>query len=540
MSNPSKSWITELALKSVFDGSVERSKSADDFRKAFLWAVLVGIGYAVGTRVGFALTPRTEPIAAFWPPNAMLLAGFLLIARRHWWLLLLAVLPAHLLVQLGHGVPLIPALGWFVSNTAEAVLGAYLITEAQEPAECFEHVRGLVVFLALGVIGAPLLTSFLDAAVVVGTGMGRGYWLLWTVRLVSNMLAGLTVVPTVVLFGLYGPEWFRKADWKKYAEAAGLVLVVAFISRFAFASRDFSNGQFQLLYILLPVLLWASLRFGLGGLSATLLTISIVSAWCAVRGVGPFSSESAGHTAALQLFLCSLALPFMFLGVLLAQQKETTTSLRQSQMRLIDSQEQERRRIARELHDGVGQSLALLEIEAAQLVEDFDYPEKSKLDSFIRQLSEVSEITREISHGLHPSQLEYLGLAGALERLCREITKEHRVLDVEFIRDGLPEDLDSDISLSLYRVAQEALHNAAKYSGARHIYVRLCTKEGQVRMEVADDGIGFVRRRKEGHGIGLDNMRERMELIGGRLSIESAPYKGTSVQASVPVKRAAA
>jgi signal transduction histidine kinase len=233
----------------------------------------------------------------------------------------------------------------------------------------------------------------------------------------------------------------------------------------------------------------------------------------------------------LQVFLCAISLPFMFLGVVLSQQRVTEQSLRDSRLRLIDSQEKERRRIARELHDGVGQSLALLQIELSQLEVECDPPMQSKLEDLARKVSDVSNVTREISHGLHPSHLEYLGLSRSLDKLCREFAQD-RLLDIEFVKGELPEHLDPEVSLSLYRVAQEALHNAAKYSRARHVEVRLW-------MEIVDDGVGLAARRNDQVGMGMESMRERMELVGGAISIESAPMKGTKVRASVSLVRTA-
>jgi integral membrane sensor domain MASE1 len=138
-------------------------------------ASLVAIGYYVGTRVGFALTPSGQPNSTFWPPNAILLAAFLLAPRRLWWTFLLTVLPAHLLAQLQTGVPTSTALGWFISNTSEALIGALCITRFANQKSLFDSVRGVFVFVVFGVILAPFATSFLDAAAVVITHWGRGY-----------------------------------------------------------------------------------------------------------------------------------------------------------------------------------------------------------------------------------------------------------------------------------------------------------------------------------------------------------------------------
>jgi signal transduction histidine kinase len=267
--------------------------------------------------------------------------------------------------------------------------------------------------------------------------------------------------------------------------------------------------------------------------------ISVVATWCAVHGHGTFTSESIAESVLyLQVFLCVTSLPFFALAAVLAQHRETAKSLRESRARLIDSQEQERRRIARELHDGVGQSLALLESALAQFADESHTMARSRLQEFLKEVSDIAKVTREISHGLHPSHLEHLGLVGALKKLCRDFSHDGD-LSVSLIEADLPEDLPSDISLAMYRVAQEALHNVEKYSGARQVEVRLKVQGGQLRMQIVDDGVGFAPARAAAKGIGISSMRERMELIGGMIEITSAPMKGTQIEAIVPIDAAA-
>jgi integral membrane sensor domain MASE1 len=196
------------------------------FWQSLAIAALVAVGYYVGTIVGFWLTPSSQPISTFWPPNAILLAALLLIPRRTWWIILLAVLLAHLIAQQRSGVPLPTAVGWFIGNTGEAVVGAMCISHFTNQRRVFERVRGVLVFLIFGVVFAPLVTSFVDAAVVVWTGWGNGYWLLWTERLFSNMLAALTIVPTIVAPIALGvcALWIGRAERIPLADRAGIDL----------------------------------------------------------------------------------------------------------------------------------------------------------------------------------------------------------------------------------------------------------------------------------------------------------------------------
>src|SRR4029077_19365639 len=139
-------------------------------------ALLVAVSYYAGSQIGFFFTPADQPISTFWPPNAILLGVFLLTPPRIWWVFVLAVLPAHLLIQLQVGVPVLSAVGWFVGNTSEALLGAGCIQFLKKDTSLFETVKGVVIFLAFGVGLATLVTSFLDAGSTVLTGAGHNYW----------------------------------------------------------------------------------------------------------------------------------------------------------------------------------------------------------------------------------------------------------------------------------------------------------------------------------------------------------------------------
>jgi signal transduction histidine kinase len=204
--------------------------------------------------------------------------------------------------------------------------------------------------------------------------------------------------------------------------------------------------------------------------------------------------------------------------------------------KLIEAQEQERRRIARELHDDIGQRLALLSIELAQLRQTYpnpaDFP--GRIDRLQTQTSEIAADVQSLSHELHSSRLQYLGLAAALSGFCQEFSEQQKV-EVDFATHDLPISLSPEISLCFFRVLQEALHNAAKHSGVRDFEVRLWGAPDEIHLTVGDRGVGFdVEATKASRGLGLISMQERLKLLNGTLSIESQPQEGTTIHASVP------
>jgi signal transduction histidine kinase len=220
------------------------------------------------------------------------------------------------------------------------------------------------------------------------------------------------------------------------------------------------------------------------------------------------------------------------------ERKLAAEALSSVSRRLIEAHEEERRRIARELHDDINQRLALLEIELEQ-VETTSLGLSAEatvhLRAFKQRLSEVASDVQAISHRLHSSKLEYLGLASAIRSFCKELSQRQKV-EIKFTCDSIARTLPQEISLCLFRVAQEALLNCVKHSGVREFDVDLREVGEQIQLTVSDSGVGFdLATMANNPGLGLISMHERIRLIKGTISILSEPMKGTRVQAHAPV-----
>jgi signal transduction histidine kinase len=205
--------------------------------------------------------------------------------------------------------------------------------------------------------------------------------------------------------------------------------------------------------------------------------------------------------------------------------------------RLIEAQEQERTRIARELHDDFSQRLALLAVELDELRQNPPIlPEiRRRMGGLHKQVSEIATDIQTLSHELHSSKLEYLGIAAAVRGFCQEFSEQQDV-EIDLRSHDLPSSLSPDISLCLFRVLQEAVHNSAKHSGVRHVEVRLWGTSDEIHLAISDSGAGFdSEAAKKGRGLGLISMEERLKLLKGTLSIESLPKRGTSIHARVPL-----
>jgi signal transduction histidine kinase len=503
-------------------------------------ALLVGISYYVGTRVGFAWTPRGQPNSTFWPPNAILLATLLLTPPRAWWMFILAALPAHMFAQLQTGVPVGTAVAWFVTNCIEALIGAYCISKLSGSVKRLDGVRGVLLFVIFGVLFAPLATSFLDAAAVVTTGWGRGYWHLGMERFWTNALAELTIVPVIVLCSSNGMSWIRRISIARWGEAALLGLGTVLVAVLVFGLQGLSPATTPaLLYVPLPFLLWAAARFDLGGLSLSLLFLALVSTWYTMHGRQPFPYASLPQNIlSLQILFCTVAVPLMFLAAVMAEARRAHGSLRRISGRLIEAHEEERSRIARELHDDLSQRMALLQVSVQQFEQgatELSSTARQKLHNVAEIAADVSSNLHDLSHRLHPSKLDVLGLVPSLTGFCREFSESHQ-LPVYFAHDHIQSQIPKDVALCMFRIVQEAVRNAAKHSGASEVNVELSGFGDRLELRVSDSGVGFDPQSEKGRrGLGLLSMSERLRLIGGDLIVESEPSHGTRIRVRVPL-----
>jgi signal transduction histidine kinase len=203
--------------------------------------------------------------------------------------------------------------------------------------------------------------------------------------------------------------------------------------------------------------------------------------------------------------------------------------------RIIVSQEQERQRIARELHDDLSQKIGLLNLEVDQIADEVAGDvHRTRLEQVSSQIGEIAGDLSNLSHRLHPSRLQTLGLIESVRLLCSEISQRRQV-NIAFSSTEVPSAVDPRVSLCLYRIAQEALHNVAKHSQARDAFVELTREGNEVYLQIADTGVGFDPVALEHAGLGLVSMRERVGVLKGDLVINATPGGGTRIGVRVPL-----
>jgi PAS domain S-box-containing protein len=269
--------------------------------------------------------------------------------------------------------------------------------------------------------------------------------------------------------------------------------------------------------------------------------------WQALRDQKPFSKEYRLHRSdGTYRWMFDVASPrvngdgsfagFIGSAIDVTDQKLAQRALEQVSGQLIEAQEKERTRIARDLHDDICQRLALLsmELEQAKSVSKGRVAATKSLEEIRQHCSEIAGDVQSLSHQLHSSKLDFLGIVTAIRGFCKEFSKQNSV-SVEFTDRQLPKHLPKDISLCLFRVSQEALHNAVKYSGTTRFTVELSATADEVQLQVTDAGAGFDLEQTKNRGLGLVSMQERVHQVHGKFSVESKPGKGTKIIAIVPL-----
>jgi len=220
----------------------------------------------------------------------------------------------------------------------------------------------------------------------------------------------------------------------------------------------------------------------------------------------------------------------------ITERKQAEDALSTVSQRLIEAHEEERAWIARELHDDIIQRLVLVGVNlkgTPELLPASPAEATKMINDVCEQLDTLMDDVQTLSHRLHPSSLDLMGLVTAARGLCRE-TSERNGVPIDFHSHDIPQELSKETSLGLFRVLQEALQNAMKHSGARHLEVTLSAESNEIRLTVSDSGIGFdLQQAAKRGGLGLSSMQERIRLLNGTLSIDSQAGCGTTVQAKI-------
>jgi signal transduction histidine kinase len=294
--------------------------------------------------------------------------------------------------------------------------------------------------------------------------------------------------------------------------------------------------HFNLAATALLLMIFVVLTARLGSFFSSIFA-SIVAALCLAHIAPPAFSFRVDDPLDVVAIIAFLGTSFIVARLMSTVRNQAQEALSSVSHRVIEAEEQARQRIAEKLHEGVGQRLAVLLFDLEQLSLDSlngaDMP--SRIDVVVKQSSEILNDVQVLAHELHSPSLDYFGIAVAMKSFCKEFGQLNRV-EIDFKSDGLPRFVPPDTSICLFRVLQEALHNAVEHSGVRKFDVQLKGTSEEIHLTVGDCGLGFdPEMAKASRGLGLNHMQERLKLVKGSLSIDSQPKRGTTIHARVPL-----
>jgi signal transduction histidine kinase len=515
--------------------------------------ILVALLYFVGAEVAFYIGTLSDQIfALFWPPNVILFCALLIVPQRNWWGYVAAAFPAHIAAELTVGMPAPQLLVAFATNCLVVLPNAWAVRRFVGGPPWFGNWRAALRYIIITAGIGPAVAALGGAFVpIMGGGALADYWLFWSHWYFANALPNLTIGPAFLI-------WFsdaaRSGGWnpsRRHVEGVALG-VVLFAACLGVALPEQVENAFGLTMLLLPLplLIWAAVRFGEKGASAAILMVAVIFTWDALHQGTLFQHPDPQRSLlALQLFLSGISIPILLLGALIDELRRAERTTRELAASVMRAQDDERRRIARDLHDSTGQNLIAATLVAGRIEQALPESARAQFHRLEDMLQQSIREIRTVSYLLHPPLLDEAGLVLAVRNYVEGFSERSGlVVDLD-----LPSDLERmspEAELALFRVVQEALTNVSRHSGSATARIRVAQEnlEGRavVVLTVEDGGSGIphlvgIRRRLVGArgstktGVGLASMRERLQQVGGRLDIQSAVGR-TVITATVPLE----
>ena len=518
--------------------------------------------YFVACKLGLRLAIVHPSATAVWPGTGIALAALLLLGYRVWPGVFLGAFAVNI-TTIGS---ILSSLGIASGNTLEALAGAYLVSRFANGRRVLDRADDIFKFVFLACMLATTIGASVGTVSLFITGFGQGLhattvWLTWWL---GDMAGAILVTPCFLLWS--APKEMnrneRKLLWQEVAVASLLLTAVV-----SFGDFFFRNGpDSPLKFVCLPFVVWAAFELRPRAAALSMLAFSAVATITAFRAArdGGMSNDAL---LVMQVFLAVAALTSLLVSVAvsernrhqqtllaardkledrvrertqeleerIAKQERAEQEVRGLSRRLLQAQDEERRRIARDLHDSTGQSLAVLIMSLTKLSKGAVSPEVSRqLDEDARIVRDVSNELRTTSYLLHPPLLDEVGLRAGL-RCYIDGFQERSQIAVSLNMDA---DLrfSPDVEMMVFRVVQECLTNIHRHSGSATAVISLFNSGGELTLQIRDEGKGIPPEKlSSAAGVGLRGMRERVRGFGGELDIHS-DGQGTSVRAVIPLR----
>ena len=527
-------------------------------KKALIYILEVlalSVLYHLTARIGLSMAYVQINTSPVWPPMGIAVAALVLIGYRMWPGVTIGVLIGSVIT----GAMLSIAVGMALANTLEALLFTWLLKRFVGFHVEMDRIRDVVGVTMVSVLSASLGATIGTSTLLVFAGVSASaFWSIWSTWWIGDLLGALVVAPVLLVWISSRVGTF---SIRQRIEGLLVLTLLAFLSWYVFVGRP-PEGVFHqaLIYMVFPFVIWAALRFGQHGAATSTIIVSGIATWGTVQGLGPFSLESINDgLVLLQTFMAVVSLTALVLGAATLERKKTAASLnsvatqnallldqvrttnrrlRALSQRHIEAHEHERLRLSRELHDESGQMLAALNVKLG-LVErkGAAYPEIMDDVSELRStVGLLQENLHRVAADLRPASLDHLGLVNATQQYIREIAEQHDLI-AQFDAQGLNEiRLSAEIEIALFRIIQESLTNVIHHANATRVDVVLDSRNSHILAIIEDDGIGFYNAYEDDEShLGIFGMRERVQMLGGEITIDSEPGSGTAIRIEVPI-----
>jgi signal transduction histidine kinase len=496
--------------------------------------VALAAGYYGAAKVGQTLR-YTASVSAIWPPAGLGIAALYLWGLRWWPGVLLGelVVNAHLLVN--DSIPLGSLLGQQTGNIAEIIVGALLLRRLIGPNAAMDRVeqlgRMLIALGAATAISATFGTISMVAGGVVGASDATIFWRTWWL---GDTSGGLVVLPLMLAWAQHPvAAWRRVSTWEGAAVVVGVLALTIAV---------FSTDE-PIRYAVFPALIWAAFRLGPPGATLAVAITAGVAIGVTAHDVGAFSQQPIDHQALItQLYIWVAALTTLFLSAVVSERERSSWELVQARRTEGARAVEERRRIARDLHDSVSQALFSTVLHARTAQKALAQEGGSPSGPVGRGLDTIADLTRTVQAEIRSLIFElrrepvHDGLVAALARHSFELdAPDGLTIEVRGPESRLA--LSEVVETQLFAIGREALANVVRHAEATVAHIRVDAQRGQVVVEISDDGRGFDPGDGHPGHYGLDSMRSRAAEIGGRFAIGSAPGCGTRVRVRVPADR---
>jgi signal transduction histidine kinase len=502
--------------------------------------------YYVAGRLGLSLALPPGHASPVWPPSGVALAAVLLLGYRVWPAIWLGAFAVNIqdLFSLSSGGAALKSIAVGVTigmgSTAQALLGAYLIqrfTGCRSPFDQAQRVFKFVGIETVSCVVAPVfgVTSLCLAGFVSWTVYADTWWTWWL-----GDLAGVIIIAPLILV------WTNnQTRWRSQRLPEAIVLLAALSVAGLLIFWEESSGadqRYLLAFILIPLVVWAAFRFGQGAVVVATALLSAIAIMGTIDGAGPFARETLNASLLMLLgFQGIVACTGLVLAAALSERADAERARLLLSQRLLVVDEEQRRQLAYDLHDGLVQMIVATDMHVEALRTRLPVATgevRHELDRTSRRLKEAIREGRRILSASRPAALDDFGLVQAvklhLQRFADEQCWQCR-LDTNFA-EWRP---SPHVETALFRIVQEALTNVSKHAHTDRVAVNLEHDADSVRIAVQDWGQGFdtdeaLRRTTVGHSLGLVGMKERAQLLGGACTIIAEPGRGTTITVTVP------